>query len=56
VQSVRAAFADNRTLLFDRSCSYVLGAFPSAQTGRRWLLENVGAPRRVIAHAHSEPS
>jgi cytosine/adenosine deaminase-related metal-dependent hydrolase len=22
----------------------------------RWLLENVGAPRRVIAHAHSEPS
>ena len=42
-ERVAAAYATNSTLLFASSCSYALGSFPSADTGERWMLENVRA-------------
>jgi len=42
-QQISAAFAANNTLLFAGICNYALGSFPTSDTGRRWLLENVRA-------------
>jgi hypothetical protein len=41
VERVRAVFAANRTILFAARCGVPLGAFPAAETGERWLVENV---------------
>ena len=41
VERVRAVFAANRTILFAGRCGAPLGAFPAAETGQRWLVENV---------------
>ncbi len=50
VERVKAVFASNRTILFTERCTYGLTAFPSVETGRRWLIENV----RGVLDVHGE--